>query len=140
MIVGLGNDLVRIDRIGRSLERFGERFVLRVFGPRELSEPAAAVERPLALRAAYLAKRYAAKEACAKALGTGFSAGVFWRDIQVVRMADGRPVLVLSGGAQARLEALMPPGHVPRLHLSLSDEPPFAAAVVIAEAVPGTRV
>lgn len=136
MILGLGNDLVRIDRIARSLEQFGERFARRIFGPQERAEPAAAAHRPPGLRASYFAKRYAAKEACAKALGTGFSAGVFWRDIQVVREPGGRPVLALSGGALARLLALTPPGHAPRLHLSLTDEPPFAAAVVIVEAIP----
>lgn len=130
MIIGIGNDLVDIRRIEKSLERFGPRFVARIFTAFE-----AEAARSRAMPAAFLAKRFAAKEACAKALGTGFAQGVFWRDIGVVNEVSGRPVLALSGGALALLHRLTPPGHTPSLHLSMSDEPPMAQAVVVISAV-----
>jgi holo-[acyl-carrier protein] synthase len=129
MIVGIGTDLIDIRRIERTLDRFGERFLERVFTP---AERARAERR--ADRAAAYAKRYAAKEACAKALGTGFRRGVYWRDIGVDNRPSGQPVLVLSGGAAARLAALTPPGMTARIDISLSDEPPFGQAMVIISA------
>lgn len=131
MIIGIGTDLIDINRIERTLTRFGERFTQRVFTAleRERSERRAN-------RVESYAKRYAAKEACAKALGTGFHAGVFWRDIGVVNLPGGKPTLRLTGGAAARLAAITPPGTTARIELSLSDEPPLAQAIVIITAVP----
>jgi holo-[acyl-carrier protein] synthase len=133
MILGIGSDLIDIERIERTIERFGDRFLERVFTPveRELSERRAN-------RAASYAKRYAAKEACAKALGTGFRRGVYWRDLGVVNLASGRPTLVLTGGALVRLQAMTPPGMSARIDLTLSDEPPLAQALVIITATPGS--
>jgi holo-[acyl-carrier protein] synthase len=131
MILGLGSDLVDITRIERTLERYGERFIARVFTETERRK-----SECRANRAASYAKRYAAKEACAKALGTGFRAGVFWRDIGVVNLPTGRPTLVLTGGALKRLEALTPPGMRPQIDLAITDEPPLAQATVIITAVP----
>jgi holo-[acyl-carrier protein] synthase len=133
MILGIGSDLIDIERIERTIERFGARFLERVFTPveRELSERRAN-------RAASYAKRYAAKEACAKALGTGFRRGVYWRDLGVVNLASGRPTLVLTGGALVRLQAMTPPGMSARIDLTLSDEPPLAQALVIITATPGS--
>lgn len=132
MILGIGSDLVDIRRVARTLERFGERFTARCFTEIERAR----CEARLA-RAEGYARRYAAKEACAKALGTGFSRGVFWRDIGVVNLPGGRPTLVLTGGAAARLAALTPPGMRAEISVSLTDEPPFAQAIVIISAVPG---
>lgn len=131
MILGLGTDIIDIRRVERTLERFGGRFVERVFTAteRERSERRAG-------RAASYAKRYAAKEACAKALGTGFRRGVYWRDIGVVNLPGGRPTLRLEGGAAARLAELTPPGMAARIDLTLTDEPPLAQAVVVISAVP----
>ncbi len=131
MILGIGSDLCDIRRIARSLERFGERFTHRVFteGERAKSDRRAA-------RAPSYARRFAAKEACAKALGTGLSHGVFWRDMEVVNLPGGRPTLRLTGGALARLRAMLPEGHEARVHVSLTDDPPLAQAFVIIEAVP----
>lgn len=131
MIVGIGSDLCDIRRIERSLARFGDRFTHRIFteGERTRSDRRAA-------RAASYARRFAAKEACAKALGTGMSHGVFWRDMEVVNLRGGKPTFRLTGGALARLEELIPEGHVPALHVSLTDDPPIAQAFVIIEAVP----
>ena len=131
MILGIGSDLIDIDRIARSIERFGERFLTRVF---TAAERAKSDRR--ANRAASYAKRYAAKEACAKALGTGFRAGVYWRDLGVVNLPSGRPGMILTGGALKRLEALTPPGMTARIDLTLTDEPPLAQALVIISAVP----
>jgi holo-[acyl-carrier protein] synthase len=130
VILGLGNDLVDIRRIEQTLERFGERFMKRIFTDIEIAK---SLNR--ALPAPTFAKRFAAKEACSKALGSGFRHGVFWRDIGVVNDASGRPSLELTGGALARLQALTPPGHRAVLHLTMTDEPPMAEAVVIIEAV-----
>ncbi len=131
MILGIGSDLCDIRRIERSLERFGERFTHRIFteGERARSDRRAA-------RAPSYARRFAAKEACAKALGTGLSHGVFWRDMEVVNLRTGQPTMRLSGGALERLRALTPPGHEAVLHVSLTDDPPLAQAFVIIEARP----
>jgi holo-[acyl-carrier protein] synthase len=131
MILGLGSDLIDIRRIEKTLERHGERFIARIFTPVER----AAAERRVTKAATY-AKRFAAKEACAKALGTGFKAGVFWRDLGVVNLPGGRPTLQLTGGAAERLAAMTPPGHAARIDLTLTDDYPLASAVVIISAVP----
>ena len=130
MIVGLGSDLCNIERIRNSLERYGERFEQRVFTPVELAK---ADKRPFT-RAETLAKRFAAKEAFSKAVGTGFKAGVFMKDIGVVNLPSGAPTLALSGGAKARLDALTPPGATLFVHLTLTDDHPWAQAFVILEA------
>ena len=132
MIVGLGSDLCSIERIRHSLDRFGERFVARVFTE---TERARAERRPFT-RAGTYAKRFAAKEAFAKAVGTGFARGVFMRDIGVVNLPGGAPTLALTGGAKARLDALTPAGHAMRIHLTLTDDHPWAQAFVILEAAP----
>jgi holo-[acyl-carrier protein] synthase len=131
VILGIGTDLCDIRRIENSLERFGERFTHRVFtdGEREKCDRRAA-------RGPSYARRFAAKEACAKALGTGMSQGVFWRDMEVVNAASGQPTLRLTGGAREHLARMVPPGHEARLHVTLTDEPPLAQAFVIIEAVP----
>ena len=133
MILGLGNDLVDIRRIERTLERFGMRFVERVFTEveREKSERRKN-------RAASYAKRFAAKEACAKALGTGFRQGVFWRDLGVVNLDSCKPGMALTGGAAQRLESMTPPGMKAMIELSISDESPMAEAIVIISAVAET--
>jgi holo-[acyl-carrier protein] synthase len=131
VIVGIGSDLCDIRRIQTSLDRFGERFVNRVY-----TEVERARSERKGDRAASYAKRFAAKEACAKALGTGLRNGVFWRDMGVVNLRSGQPTMALTGGAKARLDALLPPGTEARIHLSLTDEPPYAQAFVIIEAVP----
>ena len=131
MIIGVGTDLIDIRRIERTLARFGERFLDRVFTAAERARAEARLDR-----AAAYAKRYAAKEACAKALGTGFRQGVYWRDIGVLNRPSGQPILLLSGGAASRLAALTPPGMSARIDLSLTDEPPLGQAVVIISAQP----
>jgi holo-[acyl-carrier protein] synthase len=133
MILGIGSDLSDIRRIQTSLDRFGDRFRERVFTEIERTRS----ERKGDPAASY-AKRFAAKEACAKALGTGMRAGVFWRDMGVVNMRSGRPTMALTGGALKRLEAITPPGMSAVIHVSLSDEIPYAMAYVIIEAVPAT--
>lgn len=130
MIIGLGSDLCNIERIQNSLDRFGDRFVQRVFTE---VEQAKAARRPLT-RAGTLAKRFAAKEAFSKAVGTGFKAGVFMRDIGVVNAPSGAPTLALTGGAKARLDAMTPAGHEAVIHLTLTDDHPWAQAFVIIEA------
>lgn len=130
MIIGLGSDLCNIERIQASLDRFGERFEMRVFTP---AERARAARRPLT-RAGTLAKRFAAKEAFSKAVGTGFRAGVFMKDIGVVNAPSGAPTLALSGGAAERLLAITPPGHEAVIHLTLTDDHPWAQAFVVIEA------
>ena len=132
MILGIGSDLCNIERIRSSLDRFGERFERRVFTD---IERAKAERRPLT-RAGTYAKRFAAKEAFSKAVGTGFKRGVFMRDIGVVNKASGEPTLELTGGAKERLDAMIPPGHAARIHLTMTDDHPFALAFVIIEAVP----
>ena len=133
MILGLGNDLVDIRRIERTIARHGDRFLHRVFTE---VERAKADRRTESIRAATYAKRFAAKEAASKALGTGFSAGVFFRDLGVVNLPSGQPTLRLTGGAAERLAAMTPPGHAARVHLTMTDEHPYAEAVVIIEATP----
>ncbi|GJE54432.1 MULTISPECIES: holo-ACP synthase [Methylobacterium] len=131
MILGIGSDLCDIRRIESSLVRFGERFTHRVFTDGERAKCDAR-----AARAPSYARRFAAKEACAKALGTGMASGVFWRDMEVVNLPGGKPTLRLSGGAEARLAEMLPAGHEARIHISLTDDPPMAQAFVIIEAVP----
>jgi len=134
MIIGLGSDLCNIERIQNSLDRFGDRFEQRVFTDLEQRK---AARRPLT-KAGTLAKRFAAKEAFSKAVGTGFRAGVFMKDIGVVNAPSGAPTLALTGGARARLDAITPEGHVAVVHLTLTDDHPWAQAFVIIEAVPRT--
>ena len=129
MILGVGTDLIDIRRIERTIARFGDRFLDRIFTETERQK----AERRAA-PAAQFSQRYAAKEACAKALGTGFRKGVFWRDIGVDNWPSGQPFLRLEGGAARRLEALVPEGLVARIDLSLTDEPPYAHAMVIISA------
>lgn len=132
MIIGLGNDLIDIRRIERTLDRFGERFLLRVFTDIERQKS----DRRVMTRAASYAKRFAAKEACSKALGTGFRQGVFWRDMGVVNLPSGRPTLHLTGGARQRLVDLTPEGMDVRIDLTLTDDFPLAQAIVIISAIP----
>ena len=131
MILGLGSDLSDIRRIQNSLERFGDRFKERVFTELERTRS----DRKADAAASY-AKRFAAKEACAKALGTGMRRGVFWRDMGVVNMRSGQPTMQLTGGALARLQEMTPPGMRAVIHLSLTDDHPYAQAFVIIEALP----
>lgn len=133
MILGLGSDLVDIRRVEKTLARFGARFTHRVFtdGERVKSERRAQ-------RAASYARRFAAKEACSKALGTGFRQSVFWRDMEVVNLPGGKPTMKLTGGAAARLAKLVPPGMRAQIDVSLTDDPPIASAIVIITAVPAT--
>ena len=130
MIIGLGSDLIDIRRVDKTLERYGERFLNRVFTDieRKKSDRRAA-------RAASYAKRFAAKEACAKALGTGLRKGVFWRDMGVVNLPGGQPTMQLTGGALLRLKSITPAGRSPRIHLTITDDFPLAQAFVVSEAV-----
>lgn len=132
MIIGLGNDIVDIRRIEQSLERYGDRFIERIFTPLERKK---AESRSPKLRAATYAKRFAAKEAASKALGTGFRQGVFWRDLGVVNLSSGQPSLRLTGGAATRLDAITPPGFGAQVSLTMTDEYPYAQAIVIIAAV-----
>jgi holo-[acyl-carrier protein] synthase len=131
VIIGLGNDLIDIRRIEATLLRFGDRFLDRVFTDIERAK-----SDRRANRAASYAKRFAAKEACSKALGTGFRAGVFWRDMGVINLPSGRPTLALTGGAAQQLARIIPSGHMARIDLTLTDDFPLAEAVVIISAVP----
>jgi holo-[acyl-carrier protein] synthase len=131
LILGIGNDLCDIRRIEKSLERFGERFIQRVFTETEQKR-----SEGRATRASSYAKRFAAKEACSKALGTGFRRGVFMRDMGVVNMKGGKPTLALTGGALARLQEMTPPGMAVQIDLTLTDEYPLAQAFVIISATP----
>ncbi len=133
MIIGLGSDLIDIRRIEKSLARFGERFTHRVFTEIERAKSDRRLQR-----AASYAKRFAAKEACAKALGTGIARGVFWRDMGVVNLPGGKPTLRLTRGAANRLEELLPPGHKSAIHLTITDDYPLAQAFVVIEALPST--
>jgi holo-[acyl-carrier protein] synthase len=132
MIIGLGSDLCNIERIQASLDRFGARFEQRVFTEVERRK---AERRPFT-KAGTLAKRFAAKEAFSKAVGTGFKRGVFMKDIGVVNAPSGAPTLSLTGGAAARLDAMIPAGHSARIHLTLTDDHPWAQAFVVIEALP----
>ena len=131
MIIGLGNDIVDIRRIDATLQRFGDRFVERIFTDIERAKSA---RRPNP--AASYAKRFAAKEACSKALGTGFRRGVFWRDMGVVNLSSGRPTMALTGGAARHLQSLVPPGYDARIDLTLTDDFPYAQAIVLISALP----
>jgi holo-[acyl-carrier protein] synthase len=135
MIIGLGSDIIDIRRIERTLERFGRRFIDRVYTPIEQRK-----SEGRAQRSASYAKRFAAKEACAKALGTGLRRGIFWRDLEVVNLPSGQPTMRLAGGALAELRRLTPPGHAPVIHVSLTDEPPIAQAIVMISAEPDARL
>ncbi|MFN3946254.1 MAG: holo-ACP synthase [Allosphingosinicella sp.] len=132
MIIGIGSDLCNIERIQNSLDRFGARFVDRVFTDAEKEK----AERRTLTRAATYAKRFAAKEAFSKAVGTGFRRGVFMKDIGVVNKASGEPTLHLTGGARERLDAITPAGHAANVHLTMTDDHPFAQAFVVIVAVP----
>jgi holo-[acyl-carrier protein] synthase len=131
MIIGIGNDTIDIRRVEKVLVRHGERFTLRIFTDVEVRKSERRYQR-----AASYAKRFAAKEACSKALGTGMRDGVFWRDIGVVNLPSGRPTMELTGGAAERLARLVPPGHRPEIHVTITDDFPLAQALVIIEAVP----
>jgi len=131
MIIGLGSDLCDIRRVETTLERFGERYTQRCFTEIERRKSDRRAER-----AASYAKRFAAKEACAKALGTGIRGGVFWRDMGVVNLPSGQPTMRLTGGAAERLAAITPPGHQAFIHLTITDEYPWAQAFVVIEARP----
>ena len=135
MIIGIGSDLCNIERIQNSLDRFGTRFINRVFTDIERSK---AEGRPFT-RAGTYAKRFAAKEAFSKAVGTGFKRGVFMKDIGVVNKASGEPTLALTGGARERLDAMTPPGLAAHIHLTMTDDHPFAMAVVVITALPRTE-
>ena len=131
MILGVGNDLIDIRRIEKTLERYGERFIARVFTDVERKKSEGRRQR-----AASYAKRFAAKEACAKALGTGLSRGVYWRDMGVVNLPSGRPTLKLTGGAASVLKEMTPEGYEARIDLTLTDDFPVAAAIVIISGLP----
>ena len=130
MILGVGNDMIDIRRIETTLEKYGDRFIARVFTDVEKAKSDRRSQR-----AASYAKRFAAKEACSKALGTGFRNGVFWRDLGVVNLASGRPTMVLTGGAARHLATLVPAGHRPDIHLTITDDFPYAQAIVIISCV-----
>ena len=130
MIIGIGSDLTDIRRIEKTLERFGDRFISRIYTEVERTRSERKQDR-----AGSYAKRFAAKEACAKALGTGIRRGVFWRDMGVINMRSGQPTMALTGGAAARLAAMLPPGMRGAIHLSLTDDHPYAQAFVIIEAL-----
>ncbi|MEB2846241.1 holo-ACP synthase [Rhizobiales bacterium RZME27] len=131
MIIGMGSDLIDIRRVEKSIERFGERFTHRVF-----TEVERAKSDGRKNRAASYAKRFAAKEACSKALGTGIAYGVFWRDMGVINMPGGKPTMKLTNGAGERLASMIPAGHKPVIHITITDEYPYAQAFVIIEALP----
>jgi holo-[acyl-carrier protein] synthase len=131
VIIGIGSDLIDIERVRQTIERFGDRFIRRIYTPVEIAR----AERR-ADRIATYAKRFAAKEACAKALGTGLRKGVFWHDMGVINLPGGRPSLALTGGAKARLDAITPAGTVARIDLTITDEYPLAQAMVIISADP----
>jgi holo-[acyl-carrier protein] synthase len=133
MIIGIGSDLIDIRRVEKSIERFAERFTHRCFTDIERAKSEGRRNK-----AASYAKRFAAKEACSKALGTGLAQGVFWRDMGVVNLPSGKPTMELTGGAAERLEVMTPPGHRTVIHLTITDDFPLAQAFVIIEAVPAT--
>ncbi|MBM2711314.1 holo-ACP synthase [Mesorhizobium caraganae] len=134
MIIGIGSDLIDIRRIEKSLERHGQRFIQRIY-----TEVEQARSEGRGARAASYAKRFAAKEACAKALGTGLAQGVFWRDMGVVNLPSGKPTMALTGGAAARLAKILPQGHKAAIHLTITDDFPLAQAFVIIEALPAEQ-
>lgn len=130
MIIGTGIDVIDIDRISKTLNRYGERFTHRIYTSGERQKSESRVNRIESY-----ARRFAAKEACAKALGTGFRKGVFWRDLEVSNLPSGQPTMILGGGARQRLEKITPLGMTAMVHLSLTDEPPMAQAIVIISAL-----
>jgi holo-[acyl-carrier protein] synthase len=132
VIIGLGSDIIDIRRIEAVIAKHGDRFLDRIFTPEERAKAEGRGERA---RIATYARRFAAKEAASKALGTGFSQGVFWRDLGVVNLSSGQPTLRLTGGAAARLAAITPAGHAAQIALTMTDEPPYAQAVVMITAV-----
>ena len=134
MIIGIGSDLIDIRRIEKSLERHGQRFIQRIY-----TEVEQARSEGRGARAASYAKRFAAKEACAKALGTGLAQGVFWRDMGVVNLPSGKPTMALTGGAAAQLAKILPQGHKAAIHLTITDDFPLAQAFVIIEALPAEQ-
>ena len=134
MIIGTGSDLIDIRRVAKVIERHGERFLERIFTDTERAKAERRAKSEKMVVATY-AKRFAAKEACSKALGTGIRQGVWWRDMGVVNLPGGRPSMKLTGGAKARLAALTPPGHEARIDLTITDEWPMAQAFVIISAV-----
>ncbi|THV14125.1 holo-ACP synthase [Rhizobium rhizophilum] len=134
MIIGIGSDLIDIRRIEKSIEKFGEKFTERCFTQEEQTRSNGRKDC-----AASYAKRFAAKEAMAKALGTGIAEGVFWKEMGVVNLPNGKPGLELTGGAAKCLQRLLPPGHVAQIHLTITDEFPYAQAFVIVEALPESR-
>ena len=131
MIIGIGSDLIDIRRVEKSLERFGERFTQRCFTEIERAKSDGRKNR-----AASYAKRFAAKEACSKALGTGLAQGVFWKDMGVVNLPGGKPTMKLTGGALERLKQMVPAGHEAHIHITITDDFPLAQAFVIIEALP----
>src|ERR1700678_3617851 len=135
MIIGIGSDLIDIRRVAKVIERHGDRFLDRIFTDAERSRAGRRAKNEKMVVATY-AKRFAAKEACAKALGTGIRRGVFWHDMGVVNLPGGKPTIELAGGAEERLTAIIPPGHTAVIHLTITDEPPLAFAVVVIEALP----
>ena len=133
MIIGIGSDVMDIRRIEKTIAKHGDRFLERIFTAAERAKAERRTER---IRAATYAKRFAAKEACAKALGTGMRADVYWRDMGVINLPSGRPTMKLTGHAAEHLASLTPPGHEPVVHLTLSDEHPYALAFVVIEVLP----
>jgi len=131
MIIGIGNDIIDIRRVAKTLEKYGDRFTARIFTDAEIGKSEHRSER-----AASYAKRFAAKEACAKALGTGIGSGVFWRDMGVVNLATGKPTMALTGGAANYLTGLLPSGYRAEIHLTITDDYPLAQAFVVIEALP----
>lgn len=138
MIIGIGSDIIDITRIEKVIGRHGDRFIDRIFTDAERAKAERRSKMPKMVWATY-AKRFAAKEACSKALGTGIRQGVWWRDMGVVNLAGGRPTMKLTGGALARLESLTPPGHEARIDLTITDDWPLAQAFVIISAVPSSK-
>lgn len=134
MIIGIGNDIIDMRRIEKTIERFGDRFIQRLYTPVEQQK-----SDRRRLRAESYAKRFAAKEACSKALGTGFRKGVFWRDLGVVNLPSGKPTMELTNGAKMQLDSLVPEGMKPVIHLTITDDFPLAQAIVIIEAVPAQQ-
>ena len=135
MIIGIGNDLINISRIERTIERFGDRFIQRIFTEEEQIK-----SEKRKLKIASYAKRFAAKEACSKALGSGFRKGVFWHDMGVVNLPSGKPTMNLTGGALKRLKEITPEGQVAQIDLTLTDEPPMAEAFVIISTVLSSKI
>ena len=135
MIIGIGNDLINISRIARTIERFGDRFIQRIFTEEEQIK-----SEKRTLKIASYAKRFAAKEACSKALGSGFRKGVFWHDMGVVNLPSGKPTMNLTGGALKRLKEITPEGQVAQIDLTLTDEPPMAEAFVIISTVLSSKI